>query len=92
VNISQRKPRSEKFNYEYDNNNNNNNNKWKQVVQADREVTVNRADIIIKNKKEKTCTLTDMPIHADRNVMPKENEKRLKYKSLCTEAQRMWNM
>jgi hypothetical protein len=31
-------------------------------------------------------------IPADRNVTQKEAEKKLKYKSLCTEIQRMWNM
>jgi len=29
---------------------------WNQAVHTEREVTVNRPDIIIKNKKEKTCT------------------------------------
>ena len=52
----------------------------------------NRPDIIIKNKKEKTCTLIDVPIPADRNVEQKEAEKKLKYKSLCIEIQRMWNL
>jgi hypothetical protein len=31
-------------------------------------------------------------ILADRNVVRKEAEKKLKYKSLCTEIQRMWNL
>jgi hypothetical protein len=30
-------------------------------------------------------------IPADRNVVQKEAEKRLKYRSLCIEIQRMWN-
>ena len=47
------------------NNNNNNNNN-------------NRYDIIIKNKKEKTCTLIDVAIPAHRNVAQKEAEKKLK--------------
>ena len=55
-------------------------------------VTANRPDIIIKNKKEKTCTLIDVEILADRNVVQKEAEKKLKYKSLCIEIQRMWNL
>ena len=55
---------------------------WNQAVHTDREVTVNRPDIIIKNKKEKTCTLIDVAIPADRNVVQKEAEKKLKYKSL----------
>jgi len=65
---------------------------WNQVVHTDREVTVNRPDIIIKNKKEKTCTLIDVAIPADRNVVQKEAAKKLKYKSLFIEMQRMWNL
>ena len=61
---------------------------WNQAVHTDREVIANRPDIIIKNKKEKTCTLIDVAIPADR----KEAEKKLKYKSLCIEIQRMWNL
>jgi hypothetical protein len=56
---------------------------WNQAVHTDREVTANRPDIIIKNKKEKTCTLIDVQ---------KEVEKKLKYKSLGIEIQRMWNL
>ena len=54
--------------------------------------TANRPDIIIKNKKEKTCTLIDVAIPADRSVVQKEAEKKLKYKSLSIEVQRMWNL
>jgi hypothetical protein len=46
-------------------NNNNNNN---QCVHTDREITANRPDIKIKNKREKACTLIDVAIPADRNV------------------------
>jgi hypothetical protein len=56
-----------------------------QRIPKDREVTTNKPNIIIKNKKEKTCVLIDVAIPADRNVMQKETEKKLKYKSLCTE-------
>jgi hypothetical protein len=61
-------------------------------VQTDTQVRANRPDILIKNKKEKTCTLIDVAIPADRNVVQKEAEKKLKYKSLCTEIQRMWKL
>jgi hypothetical protein len=64
---------------------------WNQAIHTDREVTANRPDIIIKNTKEKTCTLIDVAIPADRNVQ-KEAEKKLKYKSLCTEIQRKLNL
>jgi len=65
---------------------------WNRAVHTDREVTANRPDIVIKNKKEKTCTLIDVAIPADRNVVQKEAEKNLKYNSLCIEMQRMWNL
>jgi uncharacterized membrane protein len=39
---------------------------WNQAVHTDREVTANRRDTIIKNKKEKTCTLINVAITADR--------------------------
>jgi len=65
---------------------------WNQAVHTYRKVTANRPDIIIKNKKEKTCTLIDVVIPADRNVVEKEAEKKLKYKILCIEIQRMWNL
>ena len=64
---------------------------WNQVVHTDREVTANGPDIIIKNKKDKACTPIDVTIPTDRNVR-KEAEKKLKYKSLCIEIQRMWNL
>ena len=44
--------------------------------------TANRPDIIIKKKREKTRTLIDVAIPAHRNVVQKEAEKKLKYKSL----------
>jgi len=47
----------------------------------------NRPDIIIKNKKEKTCTLIDVAIPTDRNVVQNEAENKLKHKSLCIEIQ-----
>ena len=95
MNISQLKLRSEKFDDDVDNDNNNNNNNnvlRNQAVHTDREVTANRPDIIIKNKKEKTCTLIDVAIPAYRNDVQKDAEKKLKYKSLCIEIQRMWNL
>jgi hypothetical protein len=53
---------------------------------------VNRPYIILTNRKERACILIDVAIPAERNVMQKEAEKKLKYKSLCIEIQQMWNM
>ena len=62
---------------------------WNEAVHTDREVTANRPVIRIKNKKEKTCELVDVAIRADINVLQKETEKKLKYKSLCIEIKRI---
>jgi hypothetical protein len=43
----------------------------------------------LRSKKEETCTLIDVAIPADRNVVQKEAEKKLKYKSLCIEIKQM---
>jgi hypothetical protein len=42
--------------------------------QTDREVTANGLDMIIKNKRHKTCKLVNVAISADRNVVQKEAE------------------
>ena len=36
--------------------------------------------------------IIDVAIPADRNVVQKETEKKLKYNSLCIEIKRMWNL
>ena len=48
---------------------------WNQAIHTDREVKANGPDIIIKNKKGKPCTLIDVAIPADRNVVQKEAER-----------------
>jgi hypothetical protein len=49
----------------------------------------NRPDIIIKNRKDKTCLLIDVAIPPDKNVIQKEAENKVKYKNLNIEIQRM---
>jgi hypothetical protein len=51
-----------------------------------------RLDIIVKNKKDKTCLLIGVAISSDKKVIQKEAEKKLKYKNLSIEIQRIWNM
>jgi hypothetical protein len=42
---------------------------------------VNRPDVIVTNKKDKTCLLIDVAIPSDKNVIQKEAEKKLKYRN-----------
>jgi hypothetical protein len=60
---------------------------WNQGVQTDREILANRPNII-QNKKNKICLLIDAAIPSDRNII-QESEKKLKYKNLCIEIQRI---
>jgi hypothetical protein len=61
-----------------------------QWVQTEREreryIRANRSDIIVKNKNEVTCMLTDVTILEDGNVTQKEAENWTKYKSLCRDT------
>jgi uncharacterized protein YaeQ len=43
-----------------------------------REVAADRPDIIVKNKKEKTCILIDVAVPADRNATKKGSRKEKK--------------
>ena len=65
---------------------------WDMSVQTDREIKANRPDIVIKNKKEKSCLLIDMAIPTDRNSSVKVTEKLSKYKDLEIDIERMWGM
>jgi hypothetical protein len=42
--------------------------------------------------KDKTCLLVDVAMPSGRNVIQKESEKKLKYKNLSIEIQRIWNI
>ena len=48
---------------------------WNQAIHTDREVTANKSDIIIKNKKEKTCTQIDVAVPADKNVVQSKRKR-----------------
>ena len=53
---------------------------WNQQVQIDRTIPNNKPDIIIQDNEMGTCTLIDVAISGDRNVIKKEAEKVLKFK------------
>ena len=65
---------------------------WNRQVQTDRTIPNNKPDIIIRDNEKRTCTLIDVAIPGDRNVIKKEAENILKHKDLTIEIQRMWNV
>ena len=60
---------------------------WDMLIHTDRTITANRPDIVLKNKKDKTCLLIDMTIPLDTNTSVKTKEKLNKYKDLEIEAE-----
>ena len=65
---------------------------WDMQVHTDKTIKANKPDIIIKDKKEKTCMLIDMAVPSDRNTSVKVAEKLSKYKDLEIEVTKMWGM
>ena len=62
------------------NNNNNNNNAW-------------RTDLIVIDKKKRTCEIVDFAVPADYRIKLKENENKDKYLDLASELKKkIWNM
>ena len=61
-------------------------------IQTDREIKANRPDIVIKDKQEKSCLLSDMSIPTEKNTSVKVTEKLSKYKDLEIEIEQMWGM
>ena len=49
---------------------------------ADRKILANRPDVVIDNRKSKTCMLIDVSFPDDKNIAFKEAEKMSKYKDL----------
>jgi len=58
---------------------------WNQQLQTDRTIPNNKPDIIICDNEKGTCTLIDVTVSGDRNVIKKEAKKILKYKNLTIE-------
>ena len=65
---------------------------WDMPIQTDKEIKANRPDIVVKDKKERTCLLIDMSIPTERNTSLKIIEKLSKYKDLEIEIEKTWGM
>ena len=61
-------------------------------IHTDRQINPNRPDIAVKDTKQKTCYLIDMPVPNDRSIAAKEFEKLAKYKDLEIEISKMWQL
>lgn len=65
---------------------------WDFAIQTDRTIKANRPDIVVRDKKLKTCQIIDVAIPQDRNTSLKTFEKLSKYKDLDIELEKSWKV
>ena len=61
---------------------------WEFDIQTDHIISARRPDLIIINKKKRTCNIVDFAVPADHRIKLKENEKRDKYLDLARELKK----
>ena len=65
---------------------------WDFDIQTDHLIPARRPDLIIINKKKRTCKRVDFAVPADYMIKQKESEKKDKYLDLARELKKLWNM
>ena len=65
---------------------------WDFNIQKDHIIPARRPDLIIINKKKRTCKIVDFAVPADHRIKLKECEKRDKYLDFAMELKKLWNM
>ena len=65
---------------------------WDFEIKTNHLISFRRPDVIIINKKKRTCWIVDFAVPADHRVKLKENQKKDKYFDLDWELKKLWNM
>ena len=65
---------------------------WDFDIQTDHLISARRPDLIIINKKKRTCKIVDFAVPADHRIKLKECEKNDNYLDLARELKKLWNM
>ena len=65
---------------------------WDFNIQTDHLIPARRPDLMIINKKKRTCKIVDFAVPADHKIKLKEYEKKDKYLDLAREVKKLWNM
>ena len=59
---------------------------------TDHLISARRPDLIIINKKKRTCKIVDFAVPADHRIKLKQCEKKDKYLDLARELKKLWNI
>ena len=65
---------------------------WDSEMHTDHLISARRPDLIIINKKERTCRIVDFAVPADHRLKLKEGEKRDKYLDLAWKMKKLCNL
>ena len=65
---------------------------WDFSVRTDHEIGARRPDLVIIDKRDKSCQIIDVAIPEDNGVREKEDEKVEKYQDLAREVRKMWGV
>ena len=65
---------------------------WDINIQCDNVIEARRPDLILVDKKAKSCVITDVAIPGDCRIREKEIEKIEKYQNLKRELKRLWSL
>ena len=65
---------------------------WDFSVRTDHEIGARRPDLVIIDKRDKSCQIIDVAIPEDGRVREKEDENVEKYQDLATKVRKMWGV
>ena len=61
-------------------------------IQTDHVIEARRPDLVVVDKKEKSCKIIDFAVPGDSRIEEKEKDKIEKYQELGRELQKIWNV
>ena len=65
---------------------------WDFSIHTDHVIEARRSDLVLVDKKERSCKIIDFVVPADSRIEEKEKDKIEKYQDLGRELQKIWNV
>ena len=65
---------------------------WDFSIQTDHVIEAQRLDLVVVDKKRRTCKIIDFAVPGDSRIEEKEKEKIEKYHNLRRELQKIWDV
>ena len=65
---------------------------WDFSIQTDHVIEARRPDLVVVDKKERSCKIIDFAVPRDSRIEEKEKDKIEKYQDLERELQKIWNV